>query len=355
MRYNRVALFMDFENFYTSQRKRTLRNPYGERPRLDFLQLVQFVEKEFGPIAIQDFIAAANFSHYDRQEGGLNKVATIVDLDTFLPRQVRQKRQRHSGKQFVHKQFTDMYLAFLIGEHAATNPADLYILATSDGDFAAVASALEQRNLRVCFLVPDEKIVAAEIRERYPIYEAPNIFIEPEPAPEVEPEPETVDPVATVKESLGMLRQQFSAGIPLDLLRAILPPEHATDWINKAYGEGHLDQWESPNLPGVTCVSLRSERLQGQIVPIPTARELASAGRILAVLIQHGTRRHEDSPKAWRNLIKESLSCTSRQAKAIWQLLTDCHLLDPAYPTLIDNHPKKVLRFVEAFKKNPPL
>jgi hypothetical protein len=220
----------------------------------------------------------------------------------------------------------------------------------------AVASALEQRNLRVCFLVPDERLVAAEIREKYPIYEAPGIFVEPEPPPApAMPETETVDPVAIVKERLGMLRQQFSVGIPLDLLRATLPPEHATAWINKAYGEGLLDQWDSPNLPGVTCVSLRSERVQGQIFPINTQAELAHAGSVLSTLIQHGTRRQEDSPKAWRNLIKESLSCTSRQAKVIWQMLTDCRLLDPAYPTLIDNQPEKVLRFVAAFKKNPPL
>lgn len=130
---------------------------------------------------------------------------------------------------------------------------------------------------------------------------------------------------------LGRLQREFSAGIPLDLLKVLLPPENAAAWVNKAYGEGRLDFWEAPNMPGVKCVSLRSARLRGQPVRQATRPELAKSGAILQALIQRSTGIGT-SRKAWLQLIKETQGLPSKKAKKLYEDLTACGMLDAAYP-----------------------
>ena len=63
---------MDYENFFNSLKKqnKTFQNIYGFAPKLDFIHMVDYIERKIGTIAVEDFIVVANFSHYDGQKGG---------------------------------------------------------------------------------------------------------------------------------------------------------------------------------------------------------------------------------------------------------------------------------------------
>ncbi len=345
----RVALFMDYENFYTGQRKPSYRNPYGTPPELDFLLLVEYIEREFGTLRPQDFIVAANFSHFNTQKGGLNKVATIQNLDSFLPREVRARQQSTSGKFHVAKNYADMWLAYEIGRHVQQNPADIYIIASNDKDFLAVGHALQKANRRVVFLVPNAETIAQELALQFEWRSAPDIFRQPEPPP-VEDEPADVDPVATVLETLGQLRRTLSAGIPLDLLKALLPPEHAADWVKKAYGQSKLDFWQAPNYPDVQCVSLRAARIRNQVIEIDTRAELVASGKILYTLATQ-VSGIEPSHAAWRRAIKDLLQVTNNESKRILNDLFACQLLDRAFPTALHVTLEKALCFITRQKE----
>ncbi len=349
----RVALFMDYENFYTSLKERSGLNPYGTPPDLDFVQLVAYVEQNFGRLAPEDFIVAANFSHYNEQKGGLNKVATLMHLDSFKPHRLRQRDQPFAGLHHVLKNYVDMRLALEVGRHLAQRPADVYLIASGDGDFVAVAHAILEAGRRVYFLVPDSNKTAREIREQFAVHEAPMLWLPQEPETPQEPatdeETEAPDPVQTVCDLLGALRREFSAGIPLDLLKVLLPPEHATAWVNKAYGEGLLDFWNATNMPEVKCVSLRSARLQGKIIPMPTRPELARSGAVLQTLIQHSSSL-PPSQAAWKRRIKSVLGLSSKQAKRLFDDLAASQMLDPAYPTRLQIDLERLQAFMRRQK-----
>jgi len=157
-KFQRVALFMDYENFHSTLQKRTstLRHQYGFSPHLDFRQLVDFIEAHYGPLARRDFIAVANFTHYDRQKGGLNQVATLINVDSFEPRTVRRRKQKTAGgRKYVIPNYADMRLAYEVGRHVQYSPADLYILASGDKAFVAVAQALHEAGYPLYFLLAD--------------------------------------------------------------------------------------------------------------------------------------------------------------------------------------------------------
>ncbi len=346
----RVALFMDYENFYTGLKDRSGPNPHGIPPTLDFVQLVDFVERQFGHLAPEDFIVAANFSHYDPQKGGLNKVATLLDLDTFLPPGLRGRWQPWRGRHHVLKNYVDMRLALEIGRHLALRPADLYLIASGDGDFVAVAHAIQEQKRDVYFLPPDIEKTAREIRAQFTCYDAPSIFLKTEPAlPQPEPD-EPADPTETVCTLLGELRREFSVGIPLDLLKVLLPPEQATAWVKKAYGQGKIDYWAAPNMPDVQCVSLRSARLQGKIIPLATRPELAYSARVLMTLVQHSAGM-TPSHKAWRQVIKRQLGLSNKKAKQLLDDLIACGMLDAAYPRRLQIDMEKLKDFIARQKE----
>lgn len=337
--YERVALFLDYENFHATlqKRTRTLRHRYGFSPQVDFLQLVDFIERNYGPLARRDFIAVANFTHYDPQKGGLNKVATLVGVDSFKPRSERSREQSSGGKKHVVKDYADFRLAYEIGKHVQERRADLYIIASGDGGFASVGRALEREGVAVLFLLAAPQLAAIIIKEGFRWFDFDRTQTPPEPAPAA-PVKETPaaprrekakDEMQALQETLSALRRALSAGVPLDLLKALLPAGRAEALIRKAESQGLIDRWEAPE-SGAVCVSLRSERLFGKVQPIPTRPEVAGGARQLYLIRQIAADLPEATRAAWRRALKNRLGLSNRQAKALLQTLFDIGILRPA-------------------------
>ncbi|NPA27108.1 MAG: NYN domain-containing protein [Chloroflexi bacterium] len=346
MTERRVALFLDFENLYTTLKNRTAGqgSPYGFSPRMDFEQLVDYIETHYGRLAREDFIAVANFSHYNAQLGALNRVATLIDAQSFLAPKVRKRRQRSPGKRWVIRDFADMRLAFEIGRHVATRPADIYILGSGDEAFTAIGRTLRDQGFEVIFLVADQdsRSTDANILSEFPIID----FLEtqreePSPSPsESGPQAEAAreeepDPHAQTVELLKRLRRQLRTGIPVDLLAALLPQGETR--IQKAHGAGLVDLWESPE--GIPCVSLRSERLYGQVHPLSVREDVAEAARVFRAVSHIARQSLPPRPDraAWRRALRQHLGLSNRQAKALLARLLSARVLqdaDLAHPRL---------------------
>ncbi|NPA06054.1 MAG: NYN domain-containing protein [Chloroflexi bacterium] len=341
----RVALFLDFENLYTTLKNRTAghRNPYGFSPRMNFEHLVDYIESRYGTLAREDFIAVANFSHYNPQLGGLNRVATVIDAQSFMAPKVRSRRQRSPGKRWVIRDFADMRLAFEIGQHVATRPADIYILGSGDEAFTAIGRTLREMGFEVLFLVADTESSAtdANILSEFSVIDflvtqRPEEEDEPTDETEPETEPETTNPHAAVVDLLTHLRRELRTGIPVDLLYALLPPGQGETLVRRAHGAGAIDLWESPE--GIRCASLRSERLYDQVQPLSVREDVAEAARVFrAVADLAPTLPTHPDRATWRRALKARLGLSNRQVKRLLQRLLDAGVLldaDLAHPRL---------------------
>jgi len=328
----RVALFLDFENFYTTLKRRTVgrRGPFGASPHLDFEQLVAYIEENYGELAPQDFIVVANFTHYNPQIGGLNRVATVIDAQSFQSRQARQHRFGHGkGKKFVIRNYADMRLAFEVGRHVATRPADIYMLGSGDEAFTAIGRTLREMGFPVVFLVadPDSPSVDFNIRAEFDLLDFAVTQREPEPEPEPAPdESASLEQGETLVTLLGDLRRELSTAIPVALLEAILGPAEAQEALRKAQGRGQIDLWESPS--GVPCVSLQSERLFGKVQVMESRADVVAAARLLAAVhrIAQDAPPQADRPY-WRRALRQTLGLSNRQAKQLLQLLLQVGVL----------------------------
>ncbi|GAB4533490.1 MAG: hypothetical protein Fur0018_22850 [Anaerolineales bacterium] len=355
-KYQRIALFLDYENFHSTLQKRTsgLLNPYGFSPHMDFQQLVDFLCENYGALSRDDFIAVANFTHYDPQKGGLNRVATLIDVDSFEPRSVRNRQQSSAGKRYVIKNFADARLAYEIGKHVHTRPADLYIIASGDKIFAAIGSALQQAGIPVHFLIPYEEASAIVLRERFSCIDfrrtqKPETQLRAS-APTSPPPPETTtDPVEILCETLSALRRALNTAIPVDLLKAFTPPGEGTSLLQKAVSQGRIDLWAAPE-SDVPCVSLQTERMYGKVTPIPVRPAVAERAAQLYALtrIPHYSLQ-EPTRAAWKHAIKDRLGLTSKETKKLLTLLFELQLLQPGNL----QHPHLTLERVLAFIQRP--
>jgi NYN domain len=247
----RVALFVDFENLYTSL-KRGLRKgseDFGESPPIDFDALVAFVQAAYGNLDRNDFIVAANFTHYNAQIGGLSRLARLVEVDSFEPRQVRSQEQNTPGKRYVIKNYSDMVLAFQAGAHVSTNPADIYIFITGDKAFAAVASAIQgQYKKKVLFIFPNSENAAQILRERFEWISFEDTQPELEALDERPQEKENEiapDSFAALRTIISTLRREFSSGLPADLVLAMLENKGGQKFIDRARSEEVVDLWQN--------------------------------------------------------------------------------------------------------------
>lgn len=353
----RAALFLDYENLVATLKKRTAdaHHPYGRPPKLDFERLVAFLESRFGALGRSDFIAVANFSHYNRQAGGLNRVATTIHVASFLPRQERRRRQSSPGKRYVYKNYADMRLAMEIGKHLATRPADVYLLCTGDGAFAAVARALQQAGKRVVFILPQPEMADsallhdfewldyAEIEATFPLEEP-----EPEaPATPPTPEPDEVDRFCDV---LATLRRALTTAIPVDLMLAIYGPERGQQLLNKAQGQGRIDLWDNPE--GIRCLSLQSERLSGVVQKMSTRPEVAEQARLLRLIAEIAHRHRPRDRATWRRHL-HAQGLTNRQAKALLTRLMELGILETAHLDQPRLTPERVLRLLQPDQRDP--
>ncbi len=336
----RVALFLDFENLYNAlkerARRRDPRHPYGESPFMDFGQLVAYIEENYGTLAREDFIAVANFTHYNPQKGGLNRYATVIDAQSFLGPQVRRKRQRSRGKKWVIHNYADMRLAFEVGRHVATRPADIYMLGSGDEAFTAIGRTLRELGFPVVFLVadPDAPSTDANIRAEFDLLD----FLVTQREPEPEPEPAATaaeaedDEVAQFCATLSELRRRLRTGIPVRLMEALYGPAKAAELVRKAQGRGLVDLWDGPT--GIRCLSLQEERVLGTVQKIPTRPGVARAAEILATVVEIAAQAPRDADRAfWRRALRERLGLSSKAAKALLERLLTLGVLRDGWMT----------------------
>lgn len=329
----RVALFVDYENLHTALQKRTVSadSRFGLAPKIDFAALVEVLRQRYGQLSKGDFVVVANFTHYDPQKGGLNQLATLVNVDSFENRLARRQMQTTPGKKHVVDNFADMRLAFEIGQHAALRPADLYILLTGDKAFVAVAHILHDQGHRVLFIVPDPDNAALLIKDGFEWVAFAEVHPANHPAPVSEtarppalPTP-TRDEVGPLLEAISAFRQTFTSPVPEAFVRAVLG-EHAESALKKAFGQGKIDQWQDPN--GVPCVSRREERLGGKVVIMASRADLVTrANHLWAVARIAQAKPKEASRAQWRRELSAQAQLSVSQTKAVLDTLFQLKVL----------------------------
>ena len=329
----RVALFLDFENLYNTLKRRTRspRQPYGLSPKMDFERLVAYIEDRYGSLAKEDFIVVANFSHYNPQIGGLNRVATVINAQSFLHPRVRRQRQPTPGKKWVIHNYSDMLLAFELGKHVSTRPADIYILGSGDEAFTALGRTLEEMGFTVVFLVADLHSPAtdANIRAEFEVFDflTTQAFQPPAEEPlETKPPPASPDPVETFLEHISRIRQTFNTPVPVDLARALWSCGDWEEVLNKARGQGRIDLWQDPQ--GIPCLSRREERLYGKIPVMEVRPDVARTARVFHALHCLRAQVPRDADRVfWRKALRAALHLSSKEAKALLQDLLETGIL----------------------------
>lgn len=323
----RVAMFMDYENFFNSLKRlnQTFQNIYGFSPTIDFEHMVDYIGAHYGRLAPHDFFAVANFTHYDKQKGGLNKVATLIDVDSFEVREVRSREQASPGKKYVMENYADARLAFELGRHAALNPADIYIIVSGDKFFAAPARALVNDGLEVVFMVTDPAKTAFIIKQYYPTF----TFTETQPDPRKQRQEESEktteppkDSVELLCELITRLREALSCGIPVALVQAIYGVGTSGEAIKKAQGQGRIDLWSTPK--GIQCISKQEERFYGKVHPIAVRDDVLDWAELLyhmRVIIE--SSNHLESTADWRKALQNEAGISSKKAKQLVNQMLD--------------------------------
>ncbi len=330
-KYRRVALFLDYENLSSALQKRTRStiHPYGYAPRLDFKALVEFIQFTYGALHKRDFIAVANFTHYDPQKGGLNQYATLVPVDSFDSRTTRQEQQTTPGKKHVVKDYADARLAYEIGQHSALHPADLYILGSNDKALVAVGRALIEAEIPVIFLLSNPDSAAVLIKENFDWIDFDHTQPADEPAPIIEaPPPQAVDPAESLVQVISTLRQVLSSPIPLMLIEALYGTKDANNLLQRAISQGRIDLWQDAE--GISYLTLRAERLHDVIVRQAVRGDILIGSRELQVVREiHSQGLAEATGAYWRRRLKETGRFSARQAKTLYTRLQACGILTP--------------------------
>lgn len=352
----RAALFIDFENLYT-----TLKNlqkqgidDFGASPAIDFASLVEYVNQHIGGLEMEDTYAAANFSHYNQQLGGLNRLARIIHVDSFEPAPPQTNSKSKAGKKYVVHNYSDMSLAFHAGLHAAKNPASIYVFVTGDGAFAAVANCLQTSGRMVNFILPDPASAHHILLERYLCIP----FQDTQPqVPQTEnitpPEPDQNTPRKPYQRAVEMIsdfRRQFSTAIPADLVKAAIGPASADRILNHARSEEAIDLWQSE--AGVACVSLTKERLFGKIQLMEPRPAFARAAGVLYALASLAEAASPPPSRSeWRKALKDRLKISVSEAKQWLNLLLETGILQDSrikHPDLSTSKLKEFLIRAEA-------
>jgi hypothetical protein len=331
----RAAVFLDFENLYSTLKNglEQGRGDYGQSPSIDFGHFVEHINEKYGQLDNSDFIVAANFSHYNQQLGGLNRLAKVVGVDSFEPRQARNLAQSSPGKKHVIENYSDMALAFLAGAHVARTPADAYFFVTGDKAFAAVATMIQDvYQKQVAFIFPNPASAGMALVEGFTWYD----FKDTQPSLTIgtneteiggmQTEPKPVDPFLELRGHISNLRREFCSAIPISLVKALMVTENPQKLIDQARTNGVLDIWQTPD--GVTCVSLQEERMVGKVVPIDLRPYLDVLGLLLLNIKEIGGEQQKVLSRAdWRTKIRENSQFSNSEAKKLVDLLFSTAIL----------------------------
>ncbi|MCJ7626503.1 MAG: NYN domain-containing protein [Anaerolineaceae bacterium] len=355
--HHHIALFLDFENLYSTLKRVSSRGigDFGASPKIDFEYLVEYIHLNYGILEPEDFVVAANFSHYNSQLGGLNRYATTLEMDSFEPREIRKQTQRSPGKKHVIRNYADMALAFEAGRHIETRAADFYLFITGDGAFAAVATRIrENYKKQVEFILPDpdsahllqELFPCRSFSEFQPVPETHAVTAEEEP--DEEPEPTRL--FKDLLDTLVFLRRELSTAIPADLIKAILGPSTSQRLLGHAQSEKLIDIWE--NETGQACVSLREERVVGNIVKMGTRPVVQVASRVLYISAAASEQLNQPMSRAnWRKRLKTDGDFSNAEAKFWLEQLFSHHILKDGHSELGQLKPEEVADFIRTAEK----
>lgn len=334
-----IALFVDLENLISTikHQSQTGIGDFGTQASINFEALIYYIEKQFGDIGKENFFVIANFTHYNQQLGGLNRLATLINVDSFDSREVRSKQQHTPGKRHVIQNYSDMALAFQAGVHIATSPADIYIFVTGDAAFAAVATLIQVHYKRqVHFILPDENKAAAILKERF-LYTP---FSETQPAPRMEPknaveneiiekvidQPAANDPVEIIRDAVTKLRLEFTVAIPSALIRSFLGTQTAQKILDRARTEEVIDLWTGKN--DIEFISLQKERMFGKIVEMPSRKGIEQAARVLLAVTEIANQTERPASRSdWRKRLRELLKFSNAESKKWLDLLLAAGIL----------------------------
>lgn len=349
--YRRVALFLDYENFHTSLQKAavTKDNPYGFPPSLDFKQLTVYIHDTFGPIHPNDFIVVANFSHYDSQKGGLNKVATLIHVESFEARSVRSEIQPTPGKKYVIKDYADARLAFEIGRHSAINPAGLYIIGSQDKSMAAVGRALIQKEIPILFMFTNPNKAARVLTEEFDWFNFCASQKPPQHNEESIPmlKKRSKDPAETLSMIISKLRHELQSPIPTMLIEAMFGEKRGNQLLERAISQARIDVWD--NSDGVRCISLREERLHDVIVQQPVRQQVVQNAQQLREVARLSAAGLTDPSSAnWRRQLKSSLGLSSNESKELFIKLQKSGILTLGELDHVKINPNTILKFMNA-------
>ena len=337
-----IALFVDLENLISTIKHQSQKGigDFGTQASIDFEALTQYIEKQFGSVNKENFFVIANFAHYNQQLGGLNRMATLINVDSFEAREVRSKHQHSPGKRYVIQNYSDMAIAFQAGIHLANSPADIYIFITGDAAFAAVASMIQERYKRqVHFILPDENKAAA-ILKRFlciPFSETQPERIQQRSISEKKDETSTGIPetpskqnTRTIQDAVAQLRIEFRTAIPTMLIRSLIGPKTAQKQLDRARTEEVIDLWTKENETGDSneFISLQKERLYGKIIEMDTRPGLLQASNILFSIAQTAEQTQKPASRSdWRKQLKQRLNISNAESKKWLDLLLTTQVL----------------------------
>lgn len=334
-KYDRVVLFIDYENFTQTLHHRMRAREWAN---LEFSELLDALEEKFGPVHSSDCIVVANFTHYDSQRGGLNRVATLIHVDSFESRTVRRQTQSSPGKKHVMENAADMRIAYEIGRHVTANPAPLYLICSGDKAFAPVARALIEAGVAVVFLFPDPYTAAVILKEEFqwvsleeilPAQDESAALAEGSPGAPSRTSPSGVhstEPAEVLVKVISRFRHEFTAPVPIALIQAMAGPGQAGYLIERARSQGKVDLWRSPE--GIECISRQEERLSGKVIPLPVRMDLVHKAILLRQVAQIGEDKIVDPTlPGWRAALRQAGGYSNNQAKAFLQSLLDTGIL----------------------------
>ncbi len=324
---SRVALFLDFENLYQALNALAQQgdNQFEPLPGVDFEYLVASIHQRYGLLEPEDFIVAAYAAQYNMQLGGLNRLATLIDLESLLPRSLRKEQQKLDGKKQSVHHHAGMALAYAAGKHLETRMADIYLFISADGSLASVGKLIQQQGKLVEFILPDPE--RSSLLKTLFTCQAFSDF-QPAPGSQREEKKESerlaecsAGKTAEIVAWVQQLRRELHTAIPLELVLVMLGSD-SQRLLERARSEMEIDLWENDS--GISCISLRSERLAGKVVKMETRPGVYLAGKVLYQAAQVNAHlAHAIGRADWRKLIKEQANLTNSEAKLWLELLFD--------------------------------
>jgi hypothetical protein len=325
-----AAVYMDYENFFYALQKRyaVVKSQTGFLPKMDFSQMVEYINEHIGFLQRGDFLAVGDFDKFDAQKTGINKLATLVNFEPGkdLKRSIDVTGDEKRGST---KNLNDMRLAFEVGYHTALHPVDVYILATNDKAFTPVAQALQKHGRQVIFILPDPDKAPGSIKDNFECLDFEMTQKRGDKGDNLSIETATKladsDPVEPLCQALSSIRREFTTAVPVTMIKAIFGSVISERLLIKGQGQGRIDFWDDP--AGIKCVSRSEERVVGKVIVMVCRPDFARACDLLYQIVLIAESGKYPTPSEWRRALQEQANLSSKEAKELFTSLIDVDIL----------------------------